>query len=211
MKPALIFDLDGTLWDASEQITESWRIVGRKYFGPSFQLDVETVRGYMGKTMKEIGAALTPEGKEGAGAKEFIDECFAYETVYLSDHPGVLFPGELETLNELKKDFDLFIASNCQAGYIETFLPLAPGIFTDHKCWSDTHKDKEHTIRLLMDIHGLEDAIYIGDTTKDETAARKAGIRFVHASYGFGKAESPDASYASFEELPRVLRALCLR
>lgn len=212
MKPALIFDLDGTLWDASKQITDAWRIVGQKYFGPGYRLTQETVMGLMGKTMSEIAFSLTPKDASKEVADAFVDECFEFEREYLALEPGVPFPHEIETLQDLTRDFDLYIVSNCQAGYIETFLPLVPpNTFLDHKCWSDTKKDKQFTIRLLMDIHGIEEAVYIGDTEKDEAASRAAGIRFVHAAYGFGNANHPDAVVYSFAELSRVLRALCLR
>ena len=208
MTKALIFDLDGTLWDASVPITEAWRIVGRKFFGENYSLTVDKVRSLMGKTMAEIAEALTPEGTKPNVASSFAEECFSYERDYLVNHPGKLFPHELETLHELAKDHHLFIVSNCQAGYIETFLPLAPGLFLDHKCWSDTRKEKDVTIRLLMSLHHIDEAIYIGDTEKDEKASRAAGIKFVHAAYGFGGAISPDASARSFSDLVSCLRAL---
>ncbi|MBQ7535818.1 MAG: cyclodeaminase/cyclohydrolase family protein [Stomatobaculum sp.] len=42
----------------------------------------------------------------------------------------------------------------------------------------------------------------------DETAAREAGVCFVFASYGFGKASCPDAVIRSLAELPDVLTGL---
>ena len=206
MATALIFDLDGTLWDAVHQVAESWNIVGRKYFGPDYFVSDEQVRGMMGKTMKEIGEALTPVYADIPNLQDFIDECFSYEREYLEDHPGELFPKEIEVLTELSQKYDLYIVSNCQAGYIENFTPLAPkGLIKGHRCWSDTRKDKQFTIRLLMEQFGIEKAIYIGDTAKDEAASRAAEVGFIHAAYGFGTALSPDAVASSFEDLPRAV------
>ena len=205
MKPALIFDLDGTLWDASVQVAESWNIVGRKYFGPDYFVSDEVVRGLMGKTMQEIAIALTPENANPEIINDFVDECFYFERVYLQDHPGIPFPGEIDALLDLKKDFDLYIVSNCQSGYIENFINIVPeGLFLGHRCWSDTQKEKHFTIRLLMDDYGIEKAIYIGDTEKDETATHLAGLPFVFAAYGFGTAKSPEATIHSLSELKDV-------
>lgn len=205
MKPALIFDLDGTLWDASVPITESWNIVGRKHFGPDYSLSVDKVRGLMGKTMHEIALALTPANAAPEAVQPFVDECFYYERVYLETHPGEPFPEEFESLKRLTQDFDLFIVSNCQTGYIETFLNIAPkNLFLGHRCWSDTRKEKQFTIRLLMEDYGIEKAIYVGDTEKDESAAHLAGIPFIHAAYGFGGANAPEASINSLAELRNV-------
>ena len=208
MKPALIFDLDGTLWDSTLQVTEAWKIVGQKMFGPSFDLSVDKVRSLMGKTMDEIKNELTPFDADAKSRNSFGDECFLYENEYLSAHPGSLFPRELETLSLLARDYDLYIVSNCQFGYIETFLPLVPnGMFRGYRCFDDTKKAKEFTIRFLVDEFRIQRALYIGDTAKDEKASRAAGVGFVHASYGFGSAESPDATADSFESLPAAIKS----
>ena len=48
----------------------------------------------------------------------------------------------------------------------------------------------------------------IGDTEGDEKATRFAGIPFVWAKYGFGKAVSPDAVLNDITELPSVISNL---
>ena len=210
MKPALIFDLDGTLWDASVPVSEAWTIVGRRFFSPSYLVTPEMTKAQMGKTMTEIGKSLAVMELDPDTLKRFMDECFSYEVEYMTAHPGTLFPGTIEALSLLiSEGYDLYIVSNCQSGYIENFIPLVPGLFRDHMCWSDTRQEKAVTIRALMERHGIEDAIYIGDTGGDEQAARKAGIHFIHAAYGFGTVESPDAVATSIAELPATINDFC--
>ncbi len=67
---------------------------------------------------------------------------------------------------------------------------------------------KGPNIRLLMERHGIQTAIYVGDTTGDEQASRLAGIPFVWASYGFGRADAPDAVIDSLPVLPQTAAAL---
>ena len=204
MKPAIIFDLDGTLWDSSGVVAESWNEVGRRYYGPDYYVSKEDVEGLMGKTMVEIGDFLAPKdaGEERA---QFLSECFSYEIVYLGPHPGALFSKELEVLHDLAKHYRLFIVSNCQNGYIENFIPLVPeSMIEGFMCFGDTHQPKQVTIRALMEKYGIDRAVYVGDTAGDETATRLAQIPFIHASYGYGKAVNPDGVAHSFEELPDV-------
>lgn len=209
MKPSLIFDLDGTLWNAVDQITEAWSIVGKKYFGESFELSPSFVQGLMGKTMDEIKMSLAPLGTDPDILSSFGDECFHYENIYLSSHPGTLFENEIKILSMLAADYDLYIVSNCQAGYIECFLPLCPdGMFVDHMCWDDTRKEKQFTIRALMDRHNIDRAIYIGDTEKDEKASRAAGVAFIHAAYGFGTACEPDGTASTFSSLVDIINSV---
>ena len=206
MDRALIFDLDGTLWDATFAIRDAWDEAGKRFFGPQYELTHDAVQGLMGKTMDEIANELIPQYADRELAQRFIDSCFQIEVDYLSKHPGALFPNEVPVLSELARDYDLYIVSNCQAGYIETFLPLVPkGLFKGHMCWSDTKLDKRFTLKALVERYGLVECVYIGDTEKDERETHAAGLPFIYASYGFGGAINPEGVASSFKELPPVV------
>lgn len=205
---ALIFDLDGTLWDSSQSVAEIWTIKGKKSIDPNFSLTKEDVQALMGKTMKDILLSIAPKLSEDERSR-IGEELLLSENDYLVDHPGVLFPEELETLNSLREEgYRLFIVSNCQLGYIEKFLSLVPeALFEGHLCWGDTHDEKAVTIRRLMKERNISKAIYIGDTNGDENASNRAGIPFFHAKYGFGNAEKPAVVLPSLSSLPEALRA----
>ena len=80
--------------------------------------------------------------------------------------------------------------------------------FCDFACEGSTGLKKAGNIRLIASRNGLKAPVYIGDTVMDEHSAREAGCPFVHAAYGFGTAESPDAVIASPAALPGVIAAL---
>lgn len=205
MGRAVIFDLDGTLWDSSRQVTESWNRTFRR-LGLGKRLTTADMRALMGKTMDEIGLAVFPERDEGF-RRETMDLCCREENDYLLHHGARLYPGLRMTLSALAAAHGLYIVSNCQDGYIQAFLAahrLGP-LFRDLECFGRTGRVKADSIRILMARCGLADAVYVGDTAGDEAAARGAGIGFIHASYGFGRAEAPDAVLRRFTELPNVL------
>ena len=59
-----------------------------------------------------------------------------------------------------------------------------------------------------MERNGYDSAVYVGDTSKDEEAARMAGIPFVHAAYGFGKTEKPEGVIRAISALPELMEKL---
>ncbi len=166
----------------------------------------------MGKTMDEIARLLAPENADPAAFSGFVHDSFSYECEYLSTHPGSLFPGELDVLKELSQKYDLYIVSNAQAGYIENFTAILPYPYIkDHMCWDDTKKEKAVTIQALMARHGIakEDAVYVGDTSKDRDAAFGAGIPFIYCLFGFEKKPREDEpTLRAFQELPAALERI---
>ena len=62
MKKAIIFDMDGTLWDTTPLLHEVWNRVMQNYEETKGRyLSLEEIRGLMGKTMYEIGPAIDKE------------------------------------------------------------------------------------------------------------------------------------------------------
>lgn len=206
-RPMLIFDLDGTLWDSSAQVAESWNIVFARRGIPR-ELTAADIRAVMGKTMDEIARIMMPE-TAAPQRSEIFRECETFEIDYIREHGGILFPQVRETLNALTEaGYALAIVSNCQTGYIGAFLTSMKleGSFCDTEEWGNTMRPKADNIRLVMERGGSLQAIYIGDTEGDRLAAEGAGVRFVHAAYGFGAV--PEAEYVlpAFSELPRLLK-----
>ena len=206
MKKSIIFDLDGTLWDSTGCVCAIWNRVLNKYEDISLMIAQETVSKMMGKTMDEIGKTLFPNLTEERRQQIIVD--FGNEEVnYLSQKGAILYEGLEETLQILSLDYNLYIVSNCQDGYVEAFLHAhqLKSYFKDYEMSGRTGLDKGHNIKLIMKRNVIEQAFYVGDTEVDEEASRFAGIPFIYASYGFGKAKNPDMIIHSIKELPKVL------
>ena len=206
-KPMLIFDLDGTLWDSATRVAESWNLIFAREnldFTPLTEDDIHSV---MGMTMDEIRYVLpvkVPEDRREA----IFRECAAFEVEYLRTHAGTPYPQLRPVMETLKsRGYSLAIVSNCQLGYIDAFLVSCgvEDLFQDQEEWERTGLTKGENIRLVMERNGFSRAVYIGDTRKDQEAARAAGIPFIHAAYGFGEAERPEGVIHSLAELPGLL------
>ncbi len=205
MKKGIIFDLDGTMWDSSESVTAAYNI-GLEKCGYPLRLTLEDIRAAMGKTMVEI-AHMYFDAIDPARAVNIMEDCIAEEMEYLKTSGGVVYDGLEDVLKELKtKGYFLACVSNCQSGYIEAFYEATGlgGYFDDRECWGGTGLDKAGNIRLTVERNGLDGAIYVGDTDGDRLASEKAGVKFIHAAYGYGKVPEGTPKICSLRELPEL-------
>ena len=99
------------------------------------------------------------------------------------------YPGLKETLEKLSKVTKLYIVSNCQSGYIETFLERSGlgYLFTDFICYGDNGLGKADNIKGLVEKNHISNPVYVGDIQGDKDACDQAGAGFIWAAYGYGK------------------------
>lgn len=199
---SLIFDLDGTLWDTCDACAEAWNLVALRHriaFRTITGDDVRKVAGrphemcirdtFMGLTEPELDVLIRDTQEEDNRA--------------VAERGGVLYPGVAAGLSRLARAYPLFIVSNCQAGYIETFLQwskLEP-YFRGYECWGNTGRPKGDNLRSVIEKYGLRSPWFVGDTEGDEDAALACGVPFLHVTYGFGRATRQLATLTSFDDL----------
>ena len=204
----IIFDLDGTLWDACRVVAESWAITLQQRYGAESWPSLEDVKGIMGLTAEAIAQRLFSQFGDKALEASLL--CTAEENAYIARNSGDVYPGIENMLRELSEKYPLFIVSNCQAGYIPCFFE-ATGFgkyFKDSECEGTSGLGKADNIRLICERNGIKAPVYLGDTAGDEKSAKAAGCCFVHAAYGFGKAEAPYAAVQSPGEFAALINAM---
>ena len=203
MKNSLIFDLDGTLWDSTKQIKIVWNNIAQKY---NINLSEFTIESIMGLNNAEIISKIF--NNDISLGNSFLDECQKSENEFLAIHGGNIYPNTIHTIQELSKKYNLYIVSNCQKGYIETFLEFynLNHYFKDFECSGNTDLPKASNIKLLMKRNSIDNSIYIGDTEKDYDAAINSNNRFIWASYGFGDCKNYDYCINDIKELLDILK-----
>ena len=128
----------------------------------------------------------------------------ATENRYLTENPcHIGYPKVKETIAELAKNHRIFIVTNAQCGYAEVCMEKLglQEYVSGWMCFGDTGTSKGKTIRTLMAKHGIEDAVYIGDTQGDYEATVEAEIPFIWCTFGFGTPAGYVAKVDAFEEL----------
>lgn len=191
---SIIFDVDGTLWNSTEIVAESWTRYLQEVEGMDTIITSEKLMSLFGQILPDIAKALFTEASE-AEQLRLIDGCCEAEHQALLKTPAPLYE-DLEKMLQIMSDkYPLYIVSNCEAGYIEVFLETTGfgRYFKGHLCPGDTGMAKAENISKIAADHQLKNPVYVGDTMGDFNACQKAGVPFIFAAYGFGDVPNPDA------------------
>lgn len=189
---AVIFDLDGTLLDTLDDLTDAVNVALEKYGFP--KRTREEVRSFVGNGLRNLMLRAIPD----AEAFPEFEELFAFFREYYRSHcdrKTTPYEGVLALLQELhRRGIKMAIVSNkfdpgvkalnkkFFAEYIEEAIGEREGI--GRKPAPDSVNE---AIRLL----GVDKAytIYVGDSDVDIQTAKNAGIRCVSVTWGFRDAE----------------------
>lgn len=202
---AIIFDLDGTLWNTVDSCLKATSFVKEEHSDITRDVTIEQIESAMGKTSDEIiniYYGYLPREK----GEEYANEAFNKNVENLLKEGGTLYPNTRDTIIKLSKKYKLYIVSNCVKGYIESFLNTSglKDYFSDYESYGNTLLSKGENIKLVIDRNNLKNPIYVGDTKGDMEASNYAGIPFVYAAYGFGKVEGFDYKINDISELLNI-------
>ena len=212
----VIFDVDGTLWEATDIVARAWNQAFED-FGRADRVTGKQLQGLFGQPMDVIfeNVVSDADSMTGSERQDFFRVMTDYEFRYLKKDSAKVYDGLVETFRILAKRYPLAIVSNCQAGYIEILLEktgLEPYV-KGHLCPDDTGFLKAGNICVMADRLGMKNPVYVGDTVMDAAACRAAGVAFIHAAYGFGvlDPEGRDREIGrigSLNELPGLLETM---
>lgn len=177
-KPAVIFDLDGTLLDTEALIFESFTYVFKKY-KPEYTLSEEELKSFLGPTLKDSFERYFDPSMSEELIREYRTHNHEFHNTYVK-----AFDGAKETLDYLKDNgYLLAIVSNKKRETIThglEFTGLLPYFEVIVDC-EDVTEPKPSPEGLLkaceLLYHDHDDMIYVGDSVSDiEACKRMAGF-----------------------------------
>lgn len=207
MRSALIFDLDGTLWDTTAACVEGWNQALSAQALP-LRVDDALLRSLMGLTGEAIRQRLFGDWPLEQGQR-VLEACFSAEVEQILQTGGQLYPAAEATLQALAAHSPLYLVSNCDRAYLDCFLSLHPGLaelWQTTLCHGDTGWPKDQNLRWLKENQQISHGLYIGDTHTDQQAAAAAGLDFVYAAYGFGDVSEAGTILPQLSDLPELLQ-----
>ncbi|MCU1293753.1 MAG: HAD-superfamily hydrolase, subfamily variant 3 [Bryobacterales bacterium] len=186
--PVYLFDVDGTLVDSALDICGA--IQGVLASTPRNDVPDEVVRGYIGRHLFDLWQDVFP----GCSVERMNEMLAEYRTSYLArKHSGTrVYPSTVETLAQLtgRKSTATTKGTETTRAVLELF-GLLP--FFDHVQGTDGFPAKPAPDVIFKSLEVFEvspsDCLFVGDSTADMEAARRAGVKSCAVTYGYGNRE----------------------
>ena len=198
----VIFDMDGTLLDSSSAMTYSVNYV-RSIMGLE-PIDKTYVECQLNQPDSDLPMLLY-------GTKEYTKEQQSlFRKHYLENLPAFIKPydGAIELLKYLKsKNISLGIATNAPDFFAKHMIKVCKleDFFSSIVGANNVEKTKPdpQMLKLLCDNFSvsIDESIFIGDSIKDELAAKNANMEFIFADWGYGKSKSAKHKQSNFHAL----------
>ena len=203
----VIFDLDGTLLDTLEDLTDAVNYALEAYKMPL--RTIEEVRNFVGNGVRKLMLQAVPDGEKNPSFEEIFSLFKEYYGEHCNDKTGP-YKGILELMEELRKQgYVMGIVSNkidsavkeLNSMYFADYIQVAIG-----EKEGVQRKPAPDTVFAALQELGMEKetAIYIGDSEVDLATARNAGIPCISVLWGFREREFLEECGADmFAETPK--------
>lgn len=185
---AVIFDMDGTLLNSIEDLTDSINFILDKYKLPTKTLP--EVKHMVGSGAAKLVERAIPLGRDNPKFNTILDDYKAYYFDHCNEKTGP-YDNIIELLKELKsRGFKLAIVSNKSMKaiqelkdlYFEDYIDVAVGVTDNVK-----RKPAPDECYEAMEQMGVnkEDCIYVGDSDIDYLTAVNTGLPCISCLWGF--------------------------
>lgn len=184
----IIFDLDGTLLDTIEDLTDALNHTLLEYHLPARTLP--EVQSFVGNGLQRLLELSIAEGLDHPKFKEIFDSFKTYYTLHCKEKTAP-YPGIMDLLKELhKRNVPMAIVSNkndkavkqLALDFFDGIIPVAIG-----EREGISKKPAPDTVFASLKELGqdAENAVYIGDSEVDLQTAANAGMDCISVSWGF--------------------------
>lgn len=197
----LIFDMDGTLWNATESYAAIWN-EACKLNNYDVRITGKDLLPHMGKTLDLITTGLYGEDFP-MDVNKFLEDVYRLESELMPKLGGILYDGVREGFEKLSKHYKLLLLSNCGVHGLQNFMEytgLTPFV-TDTITFGETQVPKSENLKIISERNNVKHPVYVGDTKGDCDETHKANLPFAYMEYGFGTCEDPELTFKSFDEL----------
>lgn len=184
----VIFDLDGTLLDTIEDLTNALNHTLTEFNLPTRSLP--EVQSFVGNGLRRLLELAIPDGLDNPRFEEVFESFKSYYTSHCKEVTAP-YPGIMEVLTELQqKKIPMAIVSNKNDAAVKE---LAADFFSDiisvaiGERRGVSKKPAPDTVFTALKELGqtTEDTVYVGDSEVDLQTAVNSGLDCISVSWGF--------------------------
>ena len=180
---AIIWDLDGTILDTLQDLTDA-----TNYILSTYGLPLRT----MGEIRRFVGNGARNQMRLALPGKvddPDLEEVLAAYQAYYADHCQIHtrpYDGILEVLGELSRQYPMAVVSNKPDKAVKTLAShYFPGIYAVGQHPGCPRKPAPDMVWQTMEKLGVERCIYVGDSEVDIATAKAAGVPCLSVTWGF--------------------------
>ena len=182
MKIGILFDLDGTLLDTLQDLTDSVNYALAQFDCPP--RTPADVRRFLGNGAKQLIALSLPE--ENAPD---VDAVLAVYKKYYKDHCQIKtapYAGIPDALKTLKEKYAIAVVSNKPDIAVKPLCAqYFPGVYALGETSDCPRKPAPDMLFKAMADIGVDKMVYVGDSEVDVLTASRAGAPCIAVSWGF--------------------------
>jgi HAD superfamily hydrolase (TIGR01662 family) len=185
-KKLYLFDLDGVLFNTKKNMKLSWESVNKKF---GLNIKFEKYFSKIGIPFEDIMKTLDIHK-----CISKIKSHYKLSSIKYEKHIKI-YPNVLSTIHLLKKNhINVGVVTSKDHVRTNRLLKKYDLKFLVVQCPIKELRGKPEPDTIIKAIKKTKfkkkNTLYVGDTNNDLIAAKKAGIKFIYANYGYGKIQS---------------------
>lgn len=211
MKIGILFDLDGTLLNTLEDLTDATNHTLRHFGCP--ERSITEMRQILGNgALRQMTLSLP-----GKPDDPDIQEVLAYYKEYYNDHSQIKtrpYDGVKSALQKLAEKYAIAIVSNKPDPTVKSLCAkYFPGYYALGESAACPRKPAPDMVFQAMKALGVEKCIFVGDSEVDVLTAKNAGVPCLAVLWGFRDKWQLEENGAEYycddaEQLPTIIDAI---
>jgi phosphoglycolate phosphatase len=212
----VIFDLDGTLLNTLEDLTDSVNY-SLALYGFPFR-EIEEVRHFVGNGVAHLMELCIPDGFNNQQFEKCLADFRKHYSQNMQNKTGT-YKGTMKLLEQLsKKDYKIAIVSNKFDKAVKELNQIYFGEYIKVAIGESENVSKkpapDTVFKALEELGSTTDkAVYVGDSEVDIKTAKNSGVMFVGVTWGFRDREILEQEGAEYiidkpQELLKIINYL---
>ena len=210
MKTAIIFDMDGTLFQTNlilePALERTFEYLRQKKLW-SGETPIEKYREIMGVPLNVVWKTLCPDHSDTIREKsnQYFQSALIEE---IRQGNGALYKNVLTTLQSLSESYSLYIASNGETAYLQVIISTFNLERWIKGCYSIDiipSKNKSQLVERILKENDIESGFVVGDRVSDINAAIDNRLIAIAVNFDFAQLEEITKAHHIVEQFPQLI------